>query len=371
MAGQLKKFSPKNKPVLPVDELETLLERNFLHEDVHFEFVRNKVVLITGGGGTIGSELCRQLAEQAPAHLLILDIYENSVFELETELRAAFPSLYITVLIASIRDKGRMQEIFKQYRPQFVFHAAAHKHVPFMEENPGEAVKNNVFGTENVMVCAQDFGAEKFILISTDKAVTPVSIMGASKRICEMMVQAFAEESETVFAAVRFGNVFGSNGSVVPLFLRQIASGGPVTVTHREATRFFMTVEEAVHLVLRAAELSSGGEIFALDMGKAVNIYELAEKLIKSSGYVPGRDIKIEETGLRPGERLKEVLLTAEEGLRTTCYQKIFITRPPQVNRAFLNLGLSRLKDAVAGGETSSLKEIVLDLVQGDGSGNR
>ncbi len=347
-------------------DLEALLKRKTLKVEQILSPVRGQVVLVTGGGGSIGSELCRQLAGQDPKQLLILDICENNVFQLEHELGVSFPSLSATVLIASVRDSGRMREIFEQYRPRFVFHAAAHKHVPLMEKNPGEAIKNNIFGTKNVLECAQTFGAEKCILISTDKAVNPVSVMGASKRICEMMVQAYAETSETVFSAVRFGNVFGSSGSVIPLFLHQIASGGPVTVTHREATRFFMTTQEAVYLVLLAANLSAGGEIFALDMGEPVRIYELAETLIKRSGYVPGRDIVIEETGLRPGERLEETLMMAEEGLRTTRHEKIFITQPASVDRALLEEGLSYLKEAVLHSDEKALKQTLLRLAAGE-----
>ncbi len=330
-----------------------------------FDLAVGRVVLVTGAGGSIGSELCRQLAGQAPKRLLILDIYENGVFELEQDLKSKYPDLSVTVLIASIRDRERIFRIFENCRPELVFHAAAHKHVHLMEENPSEAIKNNVFGTENVMAAARAFGAEKFVLISTDKAVNPVGVMGATKRFCEMMVQAEQKEEGTVFSAVRFGNVFGSSGSVVPLFKRQIASGGPVTLTHRNATRLFMSVQEAVYLVLQAALLSEGGEIFALEMGKPVKIYDLAKQLILDVGLKPEQDIEIKEIGLRPGERLSETLLLTEEGLRTTKHKRIFITAPPDVAGGFIEKSLSLLQEGIRRGDEESLKNLLLRLSSG------
>ena len=312
--------------------IEDLLEREpiVLDNPMVSQDICGKVVLVTGGGGSIGSELCRQIAAFRPSRLVILDIYENTTYELENELEETYPDLQLDVCIASVRDKARLAQIFGQYRPEIVFHAAAHKHVPLMEFNPAEAIKNNVFGTLNTVQCAEEFGVRRFVLISTDKAVNPTNIMGASKRLCEMIVQS-KKNSPTEFVAVRFGNVLGSNGSVLPRFKKQIAAGGPVTITHPEITRFFMTIPEAASLVLQAAAYAKGGEIFVLDMGSPVRIYDLARKLIHLSGLVPDEDIPIVFTGLRPGEKLYEELLMSEEGLTKTRHDKIFVGKPIQI----------------------------------------
>lgn len=292
------------------------------------EYLTGKTVLVTGAGGSIGSELCRQIASFKPSKLIMVDIYENNIYEIQNELNRKMPELNKAVIIASVRDKGRMDEIFNRYKPQVVFHAAAHKHVPLMEDSPSEAIKNNVKGTLNVSECADKHEVDRFVLISTDKAVNPTNVMGASKRLCEMVVQAMNRKSKTEFVAVRFGNVLGSNGSVIPLFKKQIKEGGPVTLTHKEITRYFMLIPEAAQLVLQAGAFAKGGEIFVLDMGKPVKIYDLAENLIKLSGLEPHKDIKIEVTGLRPGEKLYEELLMNEEGLTETAHEKIFIGKP-------------------------------------------
>ena len=296
------------------------------------EFVSGKTVMVTGGGGTIGSELCRQIVANGPGKLIIVDIYENGAYELQMELKRYYPDADVYVLIASVRDYDRMENIFKEYKPDVVYHAAAHKHVPLMEYSPNEAVKNNCKGTLNMTKLSDKYGVKRFVLISTDKAVRPTNVMGATKRICEMIVQTYDKMSETEFVAVRFGNVLGSNGSVIPLFLKQIEAGGPVTLTHREITRFFMTVSEAVSLVLKAGLMAKGGEIFVLDMGQPVKIYDLAVNLIKMKGYVPDRDIKIEIVGLRPGEKLYEELLMAEEGLQNTSNDLIYIGKPIDID---------------------------------------
>lgn len=297
-------------------------------------YIKDKVVLVTGGGGSIGSELCRQIAKFNPKLLLILDIYENNVYDIQNELSYNEPKLNKKVIIASVRDKYRLNQIISAYRPSIIFHAAAHKHVPLMEDNPGEAIKNNVLGTLNMAELASQYKVEKFVLISTDKAVNPTNVMGASKRLCEMIVQAVNNErgNKTDFVAVRFGNVLGSNGSVIPLFKRQIKSGGPVTLTHKDITRYFMLIPEAAQLVLQAGAYAKGGEIFVLDMGKAVKIYDLAENLIRLSGYKPNEDIKIKITGLRPGEKLYEELLMNNDELRKTAHNKIFIDKPGTIS---------------------------------------
>lgn len=293
------------------------------------EFIGGKTVLVTGGGGSIGSELCRQIVKYKPRRLIIFDIYENNAYDIQMELQRHYPELDITALIGSVRDYDRLEKMFREYRPQIIYHAAAHKHVPLMEVSPNEAIKNNCLGTLNVAKLADEYGAEKFTLISTDKAVRPTNIMGATKRICEMIIQSYAKKStHTQYAAVRFGNVLGSNGSVIPLFLKQIDEGGPVTVTHKEITRFFMTIPEAVSLVLQASLFATGGEIFVLDMGKPVKIYELAENLIRMKGYKPNQDIMIEVVGLRPGEKLYEEILMDEEGLTKTANEMIFVGHP-------------------------------------------
>lgn len=297
------------------------------------DYVKDEAILITGGGGSIGSELCRQIAKFQPRKLLILDIYENNAYDLQNELRHTYKDqLDFEIIIASVRDKARLREIFDKYKPSVVFHAAAHKHVPLMESNAVEAIKNNVFGTFNVAQCADEFGVKKFVLISTDKAVNPTNVMGATKRFAEMIIQSLDKQSKTEFVAVRFGNVLGSNGSVIPLFKKQISQGGPVTVTHPEITRYFMTIPEAAQLVIQAGAMASGGEIFVLDMGECVKIDDLARDLIRLSGYIPGVDMEIEYTGLRPGEKLYEELLLAEEGIRTTKHEHIFVAKPLDVS---------------------------------------
>lgn len=302
---------------------------NINNESV-LEYVKNKVVLVTGGGGSIGSELCRQVASHAPKQLIILDIYENSAYDIQQELKMKYPNLNLVVLVGSVRNTHRVNTVFQKYKPDVVYHAAAHKHVPLMETSPNEAIKNNVFGTLNTARAADENGCKRFILISTDKAVNPTNIMGASKRICEMIIQALDKTSMTEFVAVRFGNVLGSNGSVIPLFKKQIEKGGPVTVTDKNIIRYFMTIPEAVSLVLQAGAYAHGGEIFVLDMGEPVKIDDLARNLIKLSGLRPDEDIRIVYTGLRPGEKLYEELLMDEEGLKKTAHEKIFIGKPIQ-----------------------------------------
>lgn len=327
-------------------EIEDLLGRDPVQLDNKNiqSLIKNKTVLVTGGGGSIGSELCRQIIKYNPKKLVILDIYENNLYDIEMELRAEYSKINIEAIVASVRDKARLENVFEDFKPEIVFHAAAHKHVPLMEQNPLEAIKNNVFGTYNVVNCADKFNVEKFVLISTDKAVNPTNIMGATKRICEMIVQAKNKESDTDFVAVRFGNVLGSNGSVIPLFKKQIAKGGPVTVTHKDITRFFMTIPEAVQLILQAVTYAKGGEIFVLDMGEPVKIYDLAVSLIKLLGYEPNVDIPIEVTGLRPGEKLYEELLMAEEGLSATKHDKIFVTEPMHLTMKELEENLDNLR---------------------------
>lgn len=326
-------------------------------------YIEGEVVLVTGGGGSIGSELCRQIATHNPKQLIILDIYENNAYDIEQELRRKHPSLNLLALIASIRDKGKMRDVFEKYRPDIVFNAAAHKHVPLMETSPNEAVKNNVFGTLNVARCADEYGVKTFVQISTDKAVNPTNIMGATKRICEMIIQTIGRNSKnTNFVAVRFGNVLGSNGSVIPLFERQIAEGGPVTVTHKDIIRYFMTIPEAVSLVLQAGAYAKGGQIFVLDMGEPVKIYDLAYNLIKLSGLEPNVDIEIKCTGLRPGEKLYEERLMDEEGMQTTPNGLINIANPIALDEEFLWSKLGELY-AAAYDETDKMKQLVSTLV--------
>lgn len=323
-----------SKEVRPVN-YEDLLGRDPIkvNQEGINSFIKDKTVMVTGGGGSIGSELCRQIIKYNPKKLLILDIYENNAYEIQMELERRYPEADISTLIGSIRDYDRMEAIFSKYRPDIVYHAAAHKHVPLMEKSPNEAIKNNCMGTLNVVKLSDKYKVDNFVLISTDKAVRPTNIMGATKRICEMIVQTYARKSEhTRFAAVRFGNVLGSNGSVIPLFLKQIEEGGPVTVTHKEITRFFMTIPEAVSLVLQASLFAKGGEIFVLDMGKPVRIYELAENLIRLRGFKPNVDIKIEVIGLRPGEKLYEEILMDEEGLDKTDNKMIYIGKPLKID---------------------------------------
>lgn len=325
-------------------------------------YVKNKVVLVTGGGGSIGSELCRQLAANQPKMLIIFDVYENNAYDIQQELRAKYPHMHLEVLIGSVRNTSRVDKIFEQYRPDIVYHAAAHKHVPLMEDSPNEAVKNNVFGTYKTALAADKYGAKKFVLISTDKAVNPTNIMGATKRICEMIVQGLNRQSSTDFVAVRFGNVLGSNGSVIPLFKKQIEAGGPVTVTDKNIIRYFMTIPEAVSLVLQAGAFAKGGEIFVLDMGEPVKIDDLARNLIKLSGYVPDEDIKIVYTGLRPGEKLYEEILMDEEGLRETENALIHIGKPIEFDEAAFFDQLEKLYEEVYN-EVPNIKEIISDLV--------
>ena len=330
-------------------DIEDLLGREPITVDLPAitEYLKDQVVLVTGGGGSIGGELCRQVAEAQPKQLVIVDIYENNAYEIQQELKRKFPKLDLVVLIASVRNTNRMNSIFEQYHPNIVFHAAAHKHVPLMEDSPNEAIKNNVFGTLKTVQAADRYGVERFVLISTDKAVNPTNIMGASKRICEMIVQAYNRRSKTEFVAVRFGNVLGSNGSVIPLFKQQIKEGGPVTVTHPDIIRYFMTIPEAVSLVLQAGAFAKGGEIFVLDMGEPVKIVDLAMNLIRLSGYTPNEDIMIEYIGLRPGEKLYEECLMAEEDLDKTSNDRISVAKPIEMeDDAFLD-SLTELKDAV------------------------
>ena len=320
-------------------QIEDLLGRESVRPDIEkiMGYIQDKTVMVTGGGGSIGSELCRQIASHSPKRLIIVDIYENNAYDIQQELRRKHPDLDLVVLIASVRSKTRINRIFEEYRPNIVYHAAAHKHVPLMEVSPNEAIKNNVFGTLNTVQAADRYGVERFVMISTDKAVNPTNVMGATKRICEMIIQTYNNRSKTEFVAVRFGNVLGSNGSVIPLFKKQIAEGGPVLVTHPEIIRYFMTIPEAVSLVLSAGAYAKGGEIFVLDMGKPVKILDLATNLIRLSGYVPNVDIKIEFTGLRPGEKLYEELLMEEEGLQKTENELIHIGKPiPMSEEEFL-----------------------------------
>ncbi len=344
--------------------IEDLLEREPITLDNQLlqDEIYDKVVLVTGGGGSIGSELCRQIAKFNPRRLVIVDIYENTTYEFQNELSEKYPNLDLRVLIASVRDRKRLADIFRTHKPEIVFHAAAHKHVPLMEDSPGEAIKNNIFGTYNTVQCAEEFGVRRFVMISTDKAVNPTNVMGATKRMCEMIVQSKRGRSKTEFVAVRFGNVLGSNGSVIPRFKRQILAGGPVTVTHPEITRFFMTIPEAAQLVLQAAAYAKGGEIFVLDMGSPVRIYELAQKMIRLSGYRPNKDIKIEFTGLRPGEKLYEELLMAEEGLSKTAHSKIFVGQPLNVSPEELREKLEKLESALPE-DTETIKKILSEAV--------
>jgi FlaA1/EpsC-like NDP-sugar epimerase len=330
-------------------DIEDLLGRSPVQLDMKGieSYIHNKTILVTGGGGSIGSELCRQILKFDPKQLIIFDIYENNAYDLQMELKYKYPKLDLKVLIGSVRDKGRLESMFKKYSPDIVFHAAAHKHVPLMEDSPMEAIKNNVFGTFNVADCAHRFNVERFVMISTDKAVNPTNVMGATKRMCEMIIQSMDKISETHFVAVRFGNVLGSNGSVIPLFKKQIERGGPVTLTNKYITRFFMTIPEAAQLVLQSGAYAEGGEIFVLDMGQPVKIYDLAWDLIKLSGFVPNKDIKIEITGLRPGEKLYEELLMSEEGLTNTKHEKIFIGKPTFSDLGVMKERMKELKEII------------------------
>ncbi len=335
---------PTMKKVRPIS-YEDFLGRKEIVVDLKTisSSLENKRILVTGGGGSIGSELCRQIAKCKPSELIIFDIYENNAYDIEQELIRNYPELNFKTIIGSVRDYDRLDNVFKLYKPEYVFHAAAHKHVPLMEKSPNEAIKNNCLGTLNVVKLSDIYKVKKFVLISTDKAVRPTNVMGATKRICEMIIQTYNKKSKTDFVAVRFGNVLGSNGSVIPLFLKQIENGGPVTVTHKDITRFFMTIPEAVSLILQAFIYAKGGEIFVLDMGEPVKIYDLAKKIIRCKGLEPGIDIKIKITGLRPGEKLYEELLMDEEGLQETPNKLIHIGKPIEMNNKVFLKELDKL----------------------------
>ncbi|MBP1971920.1 FlaA1/EpsC-like NDP-sugar epimerase [Cohnella thailandensis] len=345
-------------------DVEDLLGREPVKTDLVgiAEYVQNKVVLVTGAGGSIGSELCRQIAPFKPEKLLLLGHGENSIYTIEMEMRRKFPELTIEPIIADVQDRVRIEDVFAEHLPNVVFHAAAHKHVPLMEKNPSEAIKNNVFGTQNVADCADKYGAERFVLISSDKAVNPTSIMGATKRIAEMYIQNLNIQSATKFAAVRFGNVLGSRGSVIPLFKQQIASGGPVTVTHPEMIRYFMTIPEAVQLVIQAGAYAKGGETFLLDMGEPVSILKLAEDLIRLSGFEPYSEIDIQFTGMRDGEKLYEELLTDEEGIIQTPNERIFIGKANEISQRQLDLEFSRL-ERVLSEDSSTVRNAIESFV--------
>ena len=345
-------------------EVEDLLGRDPIEVDLDsiLDYVKGKTVLVTGGGGSIGSELCRQIASHEPKRLILVDIYENSAYDVQQELKINYPELDLVVLIASVRNTNRINWIFENYKPDIVYHAAAHKHVPLMETSPNEAIKNNVFGTFKTAMAAAMNGVQRFVMISTDKAVNPTNIMGASKRICEMIIQTFNKHYDTEFVAVRFGNVLGSNGSVIPLFKKQILAGGPVTVTHPDIIRYFMTIPEAVSLVLQAGAYAKGGEIFVLDMGKPVKILDLAKNLIRLSGYKVDEDIKIEFTGLRPGEKLYEELLMDEEGLKETKNRSIFIGKPIDIDEDEFFKVLKELKEK-SKNESADIRPVVAKIV--------
>ncbi len=345
-------------------EIEDLLGRDpiDINKNYNLDYVKDKVVLVTGGGGTIGSELCRQIAMHSPKQIIVFDVYENNAYEIQNELLATYPNLNLATLIGSVRDSKRLDYIFRTYKPDIVYHAAAHKHVPLMEESPNETVKNNIFGTYKTAACANKYGTQKFVLISTDKAVNPTNIMGASKRICEMIIQHFNSRSDTEFVAVRFGNVLGSNGSVIPLFKKQIEAGGPVTVTSPNIIRYFMTIPEAVSLVLQAGANANGGEIFVLDMGEPVKILTLAENLIKLSGFTPYKDIQIKFTGLRPGEKLYEELLMSEEGLKSTDNKLIFIGKPIEFDESEFLEVLAQMKEVMYN-ENADVRHLVKKIV--------
>lgn len=346
-------------------DIEDLLGRDPIRTNLDevMGYVSGKVVMVTGGGGSIGSELCRQVASHNPKQLIIVDIYENNAYDIQQELRRKHPELNLEVLIASVRNTKRIHNIFETYRPNVVYHAAAHKHVPLMEDSPNEAIKNNVMGTFKTAQAAAKYGVERFVLISTDKAVNPTNIMGASKRMCEMVIQMMNQKSDTNFVAVRFGNVLGSNGSVIPLFKRQIAAGGPVTVTDPNIIRYFMTIPEAVSLVLQAGAYAKGGEIFVLDMGEPVKIVDLATNLIKLSGYKPGEDIEIKFTGLRPGEKMYEELLMSEEGLQKTDNKMIFIGKPIDFDVNVFEKQLLQLQEDARNERTDDIRKRVKEIV--------
>jgi len=345
-------------------EVADLLGREPVEVDLSsiLGYVKDKKVLVTGGGGTIGGEICRQIASYQPSHLITLDIYENNLYEVQRELTRMYPDLKLSVLIASVRNANRINQIFAEYRPDIVYHAAAHKHVPLMEDSPNEAIKNNVFGTFRTALAAANHGTQRFVMISTDKAVNPSNIMGASKRVCEMIIQTFNKHYDTEFVAVRFGNVLDSSGSVIPRFKNQIAEGGPVTVTHPEISRYFMTIQEAVSLVLQAGAYARGGEIFVLDMGKPVKILDLAKNLIRLSGYHLDEDIEITFTGLRPGEKLYEELLMDEEKVKATANRLIFIGKPIDLDEDRFFTQLKELEEA-SKNESLTIRDMVRDIV--------
>ena len=347
-------------------EIEDLLGREPIEVDFNLmgSYIQDSTILVTGAGGSIGSELCRQIANIRPKKLIMLDNYENNLYSIQQELiRKYGDSIKMIAVVASIREQKRIEKIFDKYRPEVVFHAAAHKHVPLMENSPGEAIKNNIFGTLNVAMLSSKYNVKRFLLISTDKAVNPTNVMGATKRAAEMIIQSLNEESKTEFVAVRFGNVLGSNGSVIPLFKKQIEEGGPVTVTHPNIIRYFMTIEEAVGLVIQAGGMAKGGEIFVLDMGEPVKILDLAKNLIRLSGFEPDVDIKIVFTGLRPGEKLYEELLMSEEGLLDTKHKKIFIGRPIDFDKNDLQKYLIELRNIVLEEEDELMEQAMKNLV--------
>ena len=345
-------------------QIEDLLGREAVRTDLEsiMSYVKDQKVMVTGGGGSIGSEPCRQIADDQPKQQIIIDNYENAAYELQMELGRKHPELDVIVLIVSVQNRRKIREIFEQYKPDLVFHAAAHKHVPLMEYSPCEAIKNNVFGTMNVASEANRSGVKRMVLISTDKAVRPTNIMGASKRICEMVIQTYNQRSKTEYVAVRFGNVLGSNGSVVPLFKQQIREGGPVTVTHPDIIRYFMTIPEAVSLVLQAGAYAQGGEIFILDMGEPVKILDLAENMIRLSGLVPGEDIEIKFTGLRPGEKLYEELLIDDDNKKETANKRIFIGQPIKIDEAEFDEKMKELEKATFS-EDENIRQVVKKLV--------
>lgn len=352
------------KDLRNVDVLD-LLGRDPVKVDIEsiMDYVKDKTVLVTGGGGSIGSELCRQLVSHKPKCLVIFDIYENNAYDIQQELKIKYPDANVVTLIGSIRNTSRLESVFEQYKPDIVYHAAAHKHVPLMEVSPNEAIKNNVVGTWNVAKMADKYGVKKFVMISTDKAVNPTNVMGATKRICEMIIQSFNEKSKTDFVAVRFGNVLGSNGSVIPLFKRQIEAGGPVTVTHPDIIRYFMTIPEAVSLVLQAGAYAKGGEIFILDMGEPVKIDDLAKNLIRLSGYTLGVDMEIKYTGLRPGEKLYEELLMNEEGMQDTDNKLIHIGRPIEFDKEHFYEKLEELKEMAYAEDSADIRKKIMEVV--------
>jgi len=347
-------------------EIEDLLARDpiVLNDREIASDIEGNTIMVTGGGGSIGSELCRQIARYNPKKIVVLDIYENNAYDLQNELAEAYLWLDVSVVIASIRDRERIEKIVEEYQPKVIFHAAAHKHVPLMEHNPCEAIKNNIFGTYNVAMAASKYGVEKFVMISTDKAVNPTNVMGATKRFCEMIIQSLQTVSKTEYVAVRFGNVLGSNGSVVPLFKRQIEKGGPVTVTHKDITRYFMTIPEAAQLVLQASYYANGGEIFVLDMGKPVRIYDLAYNMIKLSGHKPGVDIKIEVTGLRPGEKLyEELLIKNPETSKKTANSRIFVEESTFSDLKAIEESFELFEKAIQDNDYEEIRQVLMKYV--------